>query len=125
MLLFGFYHDVDLELSWISEHIPASGSTGYDKSLAGAISLMQKHKVPAGPPSGTINTRLFSSGQNNLFALCSQELQAEVTAHQKHLNTVLEKGRSLTKSSKSDGEEVLQRCLFLPSHGRQFSLHFM
>lgn len=48
MLLFGFYHDVDLELSWISEHVPASGSTGYDKSLAGAISLMQKHKVPAG-----------------------------------------------------------------------------
>ncbi|XP_030248101.1 spectrin beta chain, non-erythrocytic 5 [Sparus aurata] len=85
VLLFGFYHDVDLELSWISEHIPASGSTGYDKSLAGAISLMQKHK----------------------------ELQAEVTAHQKHLNTVLEKGRSLTKSSKSDGEEVLQRCRHL------------
>uniref|UniRef100_A0A8C9YZ58 Spectrin, beta, non-erythrocytic 5 n=1 Tax=Sander lucioperca TaxID=283035 RepID=A0A8C9YZ58_SANLU len=46
VLLFGFYHDVDLELSWISEHVPASGSTGYDKSLAGAISLMQKHKVP-------------------------------------------------------------------------------
>ncbi|XP_036927334.1 spectrin beta chain, non-erythrocytic 5 isoform X2 [Acanthopagrus latus] len=85
VLLFGFFHDVDLELSWISEHIPASGSTGYDKSLAGAISLMQKHK----------------------------ELQAEVTAHQKHLNTVLEKGRSLTKSSKSDGEEVLQRCRHL------------
>lgn len=48
MLLFGFYHDVDLELSWISEHVPASGSTAYDKSLAGAISLMQKQKVPAG-----------------------------------------------------------------------------
>ena len=46
MLLFGFYHDVALELSWISEHLPASGSTGYDKSLAGAVSLMQKHKVP-------------------------------------------------------------------------------
>ncbi|XP_035850836.1 spectrin beta chain, non-erythrocytic 5 [Sander lucioperca] len=82
VLLFGFYHDVDLELSWISEHVPASGSTGYDKSLAGAISLMQKHK----------------------------ELQAEVNAHRKHLNHVLEKGRGLAKSSKSDGEEVLQRC---------------
>uniref|UniRef100_A0A4W6DIZ9 Spectrin beta, non-erythrocytic 5 n=1 Tax=Lates calcarifer TaxID=8187 RepID=A0A4W6DIZ9_LATCA len=82
VLLFEFYHDVDLELSWISEHLPASGSTGYDKSLAGAISLIQKHK----------------------------ELQAEVNAHQKHLNHVLEKGRSLAKSSRSDGEEVLHRC---------------
>ncbi|KAF1375246.1 hypothetical protein PFLUV_G00237590 [Perca fluviatilis] len=82
VLLFGFSHDVDLELSWISERLPASGSTGYDKSLAGAISLVQKHK----------------------------ELQAEVNAHRKHLNHVLEKGRGLAKSSKSDGEEVLQRC---------------
>ncbi|XP_027134554.1 spectrin beta chain, non-erythrocytic 5 [Larimichthys crocea] len=85
VLLFGFYHDVDLELSWISEHVPASGSTGYDKSLAGAISLMQKHK----------------------------ELQVEVTAHRKHLNHVLQKGRGLAKSSKSEGEEVLQRCSHL------------
>ncbi|XP_020497621.2 spectrin beta chain, non-erythrocytic 5 [Labrus bergylta] len=85
VLLFGFYHDVDLELSWISEHVPPPGSTGYDKSLAGAISLMQKHK----------------------------ELQAEVNAHQKYLNHVLEKGRSLAKSNKSDGQEVLQRCSHL------------
>ncbi|XP_068456287.1 spectrin beta chain, non-erythrocytic 5 [Clinocottus analis] len=85
VLLFGFYHDVDLELSWISEHVPASGSTGYDKSLAGAISLMQKHK----------------------------ELQAEVNAHQKHLNHVLEKGRGLARSSKSDEGEMLQRCKHL------------
>ncbi|KAM6918067.1 spectrin beta chain, non-erythrocytic 5 [Lycodopsis pacificus] len=84
VLLFGFHHDVDLELSWISERVPASGSTGYDKSLAGAISLMQKHK----------------------------ELQAEVNAHRKHLNHILEKGRGLAKSSKSD-EEVLQRCKHL------------
>ncbi|CAK6979040.1 spectrin beta chain%2C non-erythrocytic 5 [Scomber scombrus] len=85
VLHFGFYHDVDLELSWISEHVPASGSTGYDKSLAGAISLMQKHK----------------------------ELQAEVNAHCKHLNHVLKKGRSLAKSSQSDGEEVRKRCSHL------------
>ncbi|XP_026156546.1 spectrin beta chain, non-erythrocytic 5 isoform X2 [Mastacembelus armatus] len=82
VLLFEFFHDVDLELSWISEHVPASGSTGYDRSLAGALSLMQKHK----------------------------ELQAETNAHQQHLSHVLEKGRSLAKSSKSDAEEVLQRC---------------
>lgn len=53
MLLFGFYHDVDLELSWISEHVPPSGSTAYDKSLAGAISLMQKQRVSAGLQSMT------------------------------------------------------------------------
>lgn len=45
MLLFEFYHDVDLELSWISEHLPGPGSMAYDTSLAGAISLVQKHKV--------------------------------------------------------------------------------
>ncbi|XP_068593345.1 spectrin beta chain, non-erythrocytic 5 [Cebidichthys violaceus] len=84
VLLFGFHHDVDLELSWISERVPGSGSTAYDKSLAGAISLMQKHK----------------------------ELQAEVNAHRKHLNHILEKGRGLARSSKSD-EEVLQRCKHL------------
>ncbi|KAK2826814.1 hypothetical protein Q5P01_021028 [Channa striata] len=82
VLLFGFYHDVDLELSWISEHVPTSGSTGYDKSLAGAISLMQKHK----------------------------ELQAEVNAHQKHQNHILEKGQGLARSSTSEREEVLHRC---------------
>ncbi|KAM6973270.1 spectrin beta chain, non-erythrocytic 5 [Aplochiton taeniatus] len=80
--LFGFYHDVDLELSWITEHFPASSSTGYDKSLAGAISLMQKHK----------------------------ELQAEVSAHRKHMGRVLEKGRGFAKSSQYDGEEVQNRC---------------
>uniref|UniRef100_G3N8Q4 Spectrin, beta, non-erythrocytic 5 n=1 Tax=Gasterosteus aculeatus TaxID=69293 RepID=G3N8Q4_GASAC len=85
VLLFGFHHDVDLELSWISEHVPASGSTGYDKSLAGATSLLQKHK----------------------------ELQAEVNGHRKHLNLVMEKGRGLAKSSQSDEEEVLQRCKHL------------
>ncbi|XP_035467370.2 spectrin beta chain, non-erythrocytic 5 isoform X2 [Scophthalmus maximus] len=85
VLLFGFYHDVDLELSWISEHLPAPGSMGHDKSLSGAISLMQKHR----------------------------ELQAEVNAHWKHLSHVLEKGRGLAKTSKSDEEEVLQRCSHL------------
>ncbi|KAM8913952.1 spectrin beta chain, non-erythrocytic 5 isoform 3-T3 [Spinachia spinachia] len=85
VLLFGFHHDVDLELSWISEHVPASGSTGYDKSLAGAISLMQKHK----------------------------ELQAEVNAHRKHLNLIMEKGRGLVKSNQPDEEELLQRCKHL------------
>uniref|UniRef100_A0A8C8K4M3 Spectrin beta chain, non-erythrocytic 5 n=1 Tax=Oncorhynchus tshawytscha TaxID=74940 RepID=A0A8C8K4M3_ONCTS len=79
--LFGFYHDVDIELSWITEHYPSTGSTNYDKSLAGAINLMQKHK----------------------------ELQAEVNTHRKHLNRVLEKGQSLEKSSQYDGEEVQQR----------------
>ncbi|XP_028993920.1 spectrin beta chain, non-erythrocytic 1 isoform X2 [Betta splendens] len=91
VLLFGFYHDVDLELNWISEHVPSSGSTSYDKSLAGAISLMQTHK----------------------------ELQAEVNAHQKHLQHILEKGRSLARSSEADAELVLQRCSSLSAEWEQ------
>lgn len=43
--LFGFYHDVDLELTWISDHHPVAETSGYSKSLAGAISLLKKHKV--------------------------------------------------------------------------------
>lgn len=51
-----------------------------------------------------------------LLNICScthvltQELQAEVNAHRKHLNHILKKGRSLAKSNKSEREEVLQRC---------------
>lgn len=44
----------------------------------------------------------------DLFHL-PQELQAEVTAHKTHLNLILEKGRSLAQTSKSQAEEVLQR----------------
>uniref|UniRef100_A0A3Q1IVH4 Calponin-homology (CH) domain-containing protein n=1 Tax=Anabas testudineus TaxID=64144 RepID=A0A3Q1IVH4_ANATE len=82
LLLFGFYHDVDLELSWISEHVPTYGFTGYDKSLAGAISLMQTHK----------------------------ELQAEVNAHQKHLYHILEKGQSLCSHLSAEWEELKEAC---------------
>lgn len=63
MLLFVFYHDVDLELSWTAEHVPASGSTAHEKSLAGALSLMQKHKVPTGsdhPPEHPVRGGLTS-----------------------------------------------------------------
>ncbi len=44
-----------------------------------------------------------------LVFVSGQELQAEVNAHRKHLNHVLEKGRSLAKCSKSEEEEVLRR----------------
>lgn len=33
-----------------------------------------------------------------------------MNAHQKHLQHILEKGRSLARSSKADAEDVLQRC---------------
>ncbi|KAM8834261.1 LOW QUALITY PROTEIN: spectrin beta chain, non-erythrocytic 5 [Synchiropus picturatus] len=83
--LFSFHHDVDLEQSWISEHLPVDGSTGYDKTLAGATSLMKKHK----------------------------ELLAEVHAHAKHLNGVIKKGRSLAQEQPPDQEEILARCSHL------------
>lgn len=43
--LYSFYHDVDLELTWIAEHEPVTDTSSYTKSLAGAISLLQNHKV--------------------------------------------------------------------------------
>lgn len=45
MALYSFYHDVDLELTWISEHQPLTDTSSYGKSLAGASNLLQKHKV--------------------------------------------------------------------------------
>lgn len=53
MELFGFYHDVDLELNWIAEHQPLAQTSSFSKSLVGAISLVKKHKV---------GTRLWSPG---------------------------------------------------------------
>ena len=37
--------DVDAELQWIKEHLPAATSTDYGKSLAEAQNLLAKHKV--------------------------------------------------------------------------------
>lgn len=151
MQLFEFYHDVDLELSWISEHVPGSGSAAYDKSLAGAISLMQKHKVCISVQDHSLfrqQPERFSGGRSwitiqrqllkilsvnyivqkllqrqkskNCVCVCQsklkqdlivvQELQVEMTTHQKHLNQVLEKGRSLATSNTSGEEEILHRC---------------
>ncbi|KAI1895008.1 hypothetical protein AGOR_G00101700 [Albula goreensis] len=83
--LFGFYHDVDLELTWISERHPLAVSTNYGKSLASALQLQHKHK----------------------------ELQAEVNAHRVHLQRVLEKGRIMGNSVQGHGDEVQQRSAHL------------
>ncbi|XP_049319614.1 spectrin beta chain, non-erythrocytic 5 isoform X1 [Astyanax mexicanus] len=80
--LFSFYHDVDLELTWIAEHQPLADTSNYGKSLAGAINLLQKHK----------------------------ELQAEVNAHSQYLQRVLDKGQAMVRSSQWDGRKVQQRC---------------
>ncbi|KAJ8289416.1 hypothetical protein GJAV_G00001060 [Gymnothorax javanicus] len=83
--LFGFYHDVDLELTWISERYPLASSTNCGQSLASALHLQQKHK----------------------------ELQAEVNAHRQHLQRVLEKGRIMGNSVQGHGDEVRQRSAHL------------
>ncbi|XP_073682671.1 spectrin beta chain, non-erythrocytic 5 [Garra rufa] len=80
--LYSFYHDVDLELNWISEHHPIADTTNYGRSLAGAVSLLQKHK----------------------------DLQAEVNAHSQYLQRVLDKGRAMARSNQWNGKEVQQRC---------------
>ncbi|KAF7704200.1 hypothetical protein HF521_021272 [Silurus meridionalis] len=65
--LYSFYHDVDLELSWIAEHDPVADTSSYTKSLVGAINLLQKHK----------------------------ELQAEVAGHRQYLKRILDRGRAM------------------------------
>ncbi|KAK2878694.1 hypothetical protein Q8A67_019485 [Cirrhinus molitorella] len=80
--LYSFYHDVDLELNWISEHHPVADTTNYGRSLAGAVSLLQKHK----------------------------DLQAEVNAHSQYLQRILDRGRAMARSNQWNGQEVQQRC---------------
>ncbi|XP_052001180.1 spectrin beta chain, non-erythrocytic 5 [Xyrauchen texanus] len=80
--LYSFYHDVDLELSWISEHHPVSDTTNYERSLAGAVNLLQKHK----------------------------DLLAEVNAHNQYLQRILDRGRVMAHSNQWNGQEVEQRC---------------
>ncbi|XP_043119308.1 spectrin beta chain, non-erythrocytic 5 isoform X2 [Puntigrus tetrazona] len=80
--LYSFYHDVDLELNWISEHHPVADTTNYGRSLAGAVSLLQKHK----------------------------DLQAEVNGHSQYLQRVLDRGRAMARSNQWNGQEVQQRC---------------
>ncbi|XP_050989413.1 spectrin beta chain, non-erythrocytic 5 isoform X1 [Labeo rohita] len=80
--LYSFYHDVDLELNWISEHHPVADTTNYERSLAGAVSLLQKHK----------------------------DLQAEVNAHSQYLKRVLDRGRAMARSNQWNGQEVQERC---------------
>uniref|UniRef100_A0A672QKD3 Spectrin, beta, non-erythrocytic 5 n=1 Tax=Sinocyclocheilus grahami TaxID=75366 RepID=A0A672QKD3_SINGR len=80
--LYSFYHDVDLELNWISEHHPVADTTNYGRSLAGAVSLLQKHK----------------------------DLQAEVNGHSQYLQRVLDRGRAMARSNQWNGPEVQQRC---------------
>ncbi|XP_026142105.1 spectrin beta chain, non-erythrocytic 5 isoform X1 [Carassius auratus] len=80
--LYSFYHDVDLELNWISEHHPVADTTNYERSLAGAVSLLQKHK----------------------------DLQAEVNGHSQYLQRVLDRGQAMARSNQWNGQEVQQRC---------------
>ncbi|XP_015205968.2 spectrin beta chain, non-erythrocytic 5 isoform X1 [Lepisosteus oculatus] len=79
--LFEYYHDVDFELNWISERLPLAISTNYGKSLASALSLLQKHK----------------------------DLQAEVNAHRQHVSRVLKKGGVMAESRQFRAEDVLER----------------
>ncbi|XP_062379447.1 spectrin beta chain, non-erythrocytic 5 [Sardina pilchardus] len=79
--LFGFYHDLDLELTWIAEHQPIAETSSYSKSLAGAISLQKKHK----------------------------ELQAEVTAHRQQVQRMQERGSALRRTHTWASKELQQR----------------
>ncbi|KAG2457680.1 SPTN5 protein, partial [Polypterus senegalus] len=77
-----FCHDLDLELSWISERQPSASSSNYGRSLDSAQSLLQKHK----------------------------ELQAEVSAHKQHILRILEQGSSMSQSQQFAEADITQRC---------------
>uniref|UniRef100_A0A8C4TAI1 Spectrin, beta, non-erythrocytic 5 n=1 Tax=Erpetoichthys calabaricus TaxID=27687 RepID=A0A8C4TAI1_ERPCA len=77
-----FCHDLDLELSWISERQPAASSSNYGRSLDSAQSLLQKHK----------------------------ELQAEVNAHKQHIIRILEQGSNMSQSQQFAEADIQQRC---------------
>ncbi|XP_066550797.1 spectrin beta chain, non-erythrocytic 5 [Amia ocellicauda] len=80
--LYEFYHDVDLERAWISERLPVATSSNCGKSLDSALSLLQKHK----------------------------ELHAEVNAHRQHMQRVLDRGGTMARSGRFQGEDVQKRC---------------
>ncbi|MGH0174376.1 UNVERIFIED_CONTAM: hypothetical protein FKN15_008679 [Acipenser sinensis] len=44
VVLYEFYHDLDLERGWVSERRPGATSTNYGRSLDTAQSLLQKHR---------------------------------------------------------------------------------
>ncbi|XP_058844035.1 spectrin beta chain, non-erythrocytic 5-like [Acipenser ruthenus] len=81
VVLYEFYHDLDLERGWVSERRPGATSTNYGRSLDTAQSLLQKHR----------------------------ELQVEVNAHKQHPQRVLEKGRVMAGSLLFSGEDIAER----------------
>ncbi|XP_071480964.1 spectrin beta chain-like [Diadema antillarum] len=77
-----FYHDVDTELQWIRDHLPAASSTNYGRDFTSTQSMVKKH----------------------------QKLHAEISGHQPVIDQVLKTGQQLIDSGHFALEEVQERC---------------
>ncbi|XP_053802113.1 spectrin beta chain, non-erythrocytic 5 [Vidua chalybeata] len=80
--LYEFYHYHDMELNWINERLPIAHSTNCGKSLDVAQNLLQKHK----------------------------ELQAEVNAHKKQVQRVLDKGKTMIVGQHPSAQKISEKC---------------
>ncbi|KAI8480573.1 Spectrin beta chain, non-erythrocytic 5 [Branchiostoma belcheri] len=82
-----FLRDLDEEMRWIRDHMPAATSTDYGKSLDAALKLQKKH----------------------------QKLEAEVTGHQPVIEKVLGEGQDLIEAQHYAVEEIDGKCEELSS----------
>lgn len=77
-----FVFELDAELQWITEHLPAASSDNIGQNLHQAQSLHKKHK----------------------------KLQAEITGHQPMISRALTSGQALTEQNHPEKEKVKQLC---------------
>eukprot|EP00058_Branchiostoma_floridae_P024804 XP_002610294.1 hypothetical protein BRAFLDRAFT_93030 [Branchiostoma floridae] len=82
-----FLRDLDEEMRWIRDHMPAATSTDYGKSLDAALKLQKKH----------------------------QKLEVEVTGHQPVIEKVLGEGQDLIEAQHYAVEEIDGKCEELSS----------
>ncbi|KAF5925525.1 hypothetical protein HPG69_001972 [Diceros bicornis minor] len=80
--LYQFYHLSNMELTWVTEHMPSASSTSSTKCLDGTQSLHHKH----------------------------EELRAEVKAHHGQMQQLLGSGRSLAASGHPQTQHIMEQC---------------
>lgn len=79
---YNFVFELDAEIQWINEHLPAATSTELGQNLHQAQSLYKKH----------------------------QKLQSEITGHEPTVKRSLSSGQTLIEQNHRDGEKVQELC---------------
>lgn len=80
-----FVFELDAELQWINEHLPAASSDTFGQNLHQAQSLYKKHK----------------------------KLQLEISGHQPMITKALTSGHALTEQNHPERKRVLELCATL------------